>query len=72
MPSSASSTRSRRVWLPTVCCLNPGVEEAEEQEAVWEEEGRTEALGSVAGVPSLAGWREESGLLLLLVEAASV
>lgn len=71
-PSSASSIRSRRVWLPTGSCLTPGVEGAEEQEAVWEEEGRTEVLVSVAGIPSVTGWREDSGLLLVLEEAASV
>ena len=71
MQSSASSIRSRSVWLPTGSCPVPGVEGAEEEAAVWEEDGGTEALVPVTGVPSVTGWTEDSGLLTVLEEAAS-
>lgn len=72
MPSSASSIRSRSVWLLTGSCPVRGVEGAGEEAAVWEEDGRMEALVPVTGVPSLAGWTEDSDLLMVLEEAASV
>lgn len=72
MPSSASSIRSHRAWLPTGSCPVPGVEGAGEEAAVWEEDGRVEALVAVTGVPSFTGWREDSGLLQALEEAALV
>ena len=62
MPSSASSIRSLRAWLPTGCCPVPGVEGAEEEAAVWEEEGRMEVLVPATGVPSVRGRREDSDL----------
>lgn len=49
-------------------CLVPGMEGAEEQEAVWEEGGGMGALLSVSGVPSFTCWRGGSGLLLVLQE----
>lgn len=70
MPSSASSIRSRSVWLPTEKCPVPGVDGAGEEAAVWEEDGRMEALVSVTGVPSLTGWTAD--LLTVLEEANSV
>lgn len=43
---------------------------AGEEAAVWEEDGRMEALVSVTGVPSLTGWTAD--LLTVLEEANSV
>lgn len=37
IPSSASSIRSHRVWLPTGRCPVPGVEGSEEGTGRWEE-----------------------------------
>lgn len=42
IPSSASSIRSHRVWLPTGRCPVPGVEGSEEGAAWVEETGRWE------------------------------
>lgn len=72
MPSSATSIRSRRVWLPTGSCPVPGVEGAGEEATVWAEDGRMEDLVLVTGVPSLTGWREDSSLLPSLEEALLV
>lgn len=59
-------------WLPTGrFCPVPGVEGAGEEEAIWEEEGRMEALVPVRGAPSPTGWTDDSGLLME-EEAASV
>ncbi len=48
------------------------MEEAEKEGAVWDEDGRMEVLVTLTGVPSPAGGTDDSGLLLVLEEAASV
>lgn len=61
MPSSASSIRSRRAWLPTDSSPVLGVGGVKEKEAFWEQRGGTEAWLSVAGGPRPADGKEESG-----------
>lgn len=70
MPSSARSIRSRNAWLLTGSCPVCGVEGAREGAAAWEKEGTMEALVPETGVPSLAGWTEDSDSLAVQLEAA--